>query len=1011
MYTTQDNWHCLDIRRKYTSKGLIDGDAKEYTEKQSEEELRKISQLFPQPRVTLNEFASRAANKVFDVYYKQSMLHKGVRKKIIQGDWTCSYMFVWPEKIKFESTALSKRQAADKAATHALHWLYANRRIDKRGYPVYEEHPELTQSALEQHLEATISDKTIERIKRIWNDYESAIKPIYDKTFSEATKKAVDTPALMRDSSLDAEDELIEEDESFEHEELSDTKTRVHPVYGRSVQPPTDIALQRRDKVLKNTFKMYDEERLPLPIDEYTDQITSALEKSRALIIVGAAGCGKSTRAPAAILKACGSSAAIVVSEPRRVAAIGLAERVASELGEEAGETVGYQVRLQSRPPRPNCGSILYCTSGTLLRKLRDNPGLQGCSHAIVDEVHERDVNTDVMLLLLRRALADNAHLKVIVMSATLDIDVFTRYFDSCPIVEVPGRTFPVQIHHLEDIKEKYGLTLTKTFENCTKQDSKPTVVCQEVVQLIKAVDENEREGAILVFLPGWFEIKTTKQLLEQQLSESTHMVLPVHSRLSTSDQSKMFSKPPPGIRKIVLASNIAETSITIPDVVYVIDAGVHKENKTKEGTGTSSLESVWVSKAGAKQRAGRAGRVQSGHCFKLYTKDRESQFSSHTTPEILRVPLDQTVLDCKVYSPDSKAQEFLSQLPQPPSDKAIRYAVDELIDLGALTPSQQLTRTGAFLSAIPLRPRLARCLLLSTIIGNVAAAANLLAHCSAELPLVSNTDNIEQFRELKRKYSKTSDHSALYGIQKDFERAIGPNKDEWCERNGLRKDRLRYIRSLSHLHIEQLLGSGFIEPNPDPDELTRFSNDDPLIAAILLAGSNSLITTRKSLKTKGKLTTTVGLHTTTGHRAHIGTESVNYAINKRCNTKQLIAYYGGQLSKERRALVAYKTSLIPPHTALIFSDGDVVCSEDTEDPSISIINLRKHRLSIRVPSSQAEHILKAREMLWKTFQYYINRDYSTLEYDDMVAVSRFKVKAGEDYRKIDRRRIRGAWD
>lgn len=760
--------------------------------------------------------------------------------------------------------------------------------------------------------------------------------------------------------------------------------------------PPSPNILEKRNRALQQKFQQYDEELTPLPIDEYRDQITSTIEQNRVTVIVGAAGCGKSTRTPAAILSHCGAKTTAIVSEPRRVAAMGLAERVASELGEEVGESIGYQVRLHSKPPKPPGGSVLYCTSGVLLRRLQTNPGLDGCTHVIIDEAHERDVNTDVTLLLLKRALDLNRELKVIVMSATLDTGVFTNYFDPCTVIEVPGRTFRVEVSYLEDIQKKFGLNLSYTAENCNKIDGRPIVKCQEIAEVIKAIDKSEKEGAILVFLPGWSDIKLTKQLLDEHYGQSTmHMILPVHSRLSTSDQAKMFSTPSRGIRKIVLATNVAETSITIPDVVYVIDSGAHKENRIKDGTGTASLETVWVSQASAKQRTGRAGRVQPGHCYRLYTREKEAEFVPHTMPEILRIPLVQTVLDCKSYAPNERIASFLSQLPEPPSQKSINFAVNDLIELGALTPQEQLTRLGTLLSSLTLHPRLGRSLLHSAVVGNVVAVTNMAAHCASNTELFVNAaERRDEIREIKRNYSPTSDYAALYWIQCEFERLSREGgraaTDKFCEKHGLRGERLGLIRSLSQLHLEQLLSCSMIATTTEADELSRFSDIDELTCGLLMSGADALLTTRKTVKTKGKLKTVVDVVTSTGDRAHIGTESVNKDIQKRNAAPSLLCYFGGHHSTERRALVVYKTSVLPPHTPLLFAIGDVTKEENGDS---TVLTLPKHRLQVNVPTSQADSILKAREMLWKTFEYYIERDVKKLDYDDNELVSRFKVR------------------
>ncbi|KPJ20464.1 Putative ATP-dependent RNA helicase DHX30 [Papilio machaon] len=851
--------------KRYYSNSLIDGDVTKLKDTQHEKELKRISQLFPQPRVTLNELNSKTPEKVFDIHYRQNVVApKGVRKKmgLSNNDWTCTYTFVWPEKIKFESVAISKRQAAEKSATQALHWLYINKQIDNKGNPIYDKKViEDIKCNLNEPLHVEISDNSLLRIDRIWNDYENEIKHIYEKTFEEANHRLFFTPSMLtKDSTIDIEDNLAEESQDTEIDEELNNFT-------------VSILSKKMKGKGNNTI--------------YRKEITSTLETSRVLVIVGAAGCGKSTRAPAAVLKALGCNTTAIVSEPRRVAAIGLAQRVADEMGEEVGDSIGYQVRLHSKVPRPSSGIVLYCTSGVLLRRLQLNPGLEGCSHVFIDEAHERDVNTDVTLLLLKRALDINPNLKVVIMSATLDTEVFTKYFDPCPIVEVPGRTFPVQVTYLNDIEEKYRIKLPMTLENCCKEDGKPQVYWQEVVEVIKSVDKSESEGAILVFLPGWAEIKQVKKILDEIYAGSTtHMVLPVHSRLSTTEQTRMFEKPAPGIRKIVLATNIAETSITIPDVVYVIDTGAHKENRIKEGTGTASLETVWVSKAGAKQRTGRAGRVQPG----------------------------------------------------------------------ALSQSEKLTRLGILLSNMTLHPRLGCSLLHSVILGNTVATANIVSHCSDNIELFSNApDRREEIREFKRKYNEHSDHSALHWIQDEYERILQEKGwsgvNEWCERYGLRKDRLNYVKSISNLHLQQLLQSSIIEAQPDVTELTRFSDIEELSAGALLSGVNTLLVTRKHVRTKGKLMTIVELFTSSGDRAHIGSESVNYGIKKRKPTTQLLAYFGGHHSTERRALVVYKTTVVSPQAVLLFCKGDIEIMKSEENEDINVLSLPRHRLRIHVPA------------------------------------------------------------
>lgn len=236
----------------------------------------------------------------------------------------------------------------------------------------------------------------------------------------------------------------------------------------------------------------------------------------------------------------------------------------------QVGDVVGYQVRLKAALPRPPGGALLYCSTGILLRRLQSNPGLIGASHVILDEAHERDVNTDVLLVLLRRALTLNPKLRVIVMSATINAELFQKYFDNAPILHIPGFTYPVQSFFLEELNIP-GVNMKCNMSHL------PAIDCLQVATLIQWVDKNRPDGAILCFLPGWAEIVAVAKHLG---NNDSHLILPVHSRLSNEEQQRIFHTPAQGIRKIILATNIAETSITINDVIYVIDTGAHKEER-----------------------------------------------------------------------------------------------------------------------------------------------------------------------------------------------------------------------------------------------------------------------------------------------------------------------------------------------------------------------------------------------------------------------------------------------
>lgn len=290
----------------------------------------------------------------------------------------------------------------------------------------------------------------------------------------------------------------------------------------------------------------------------------------------------------------------IVVTQPRRISATSLADRIARERGERLGDVVGYKVKLQQHLPQTP-GAILFCTTGVLLKKMQDNPDLIGCSHLILDEAHERNVDIDMLLALLKRVVKKNRDIKIIIMSATLNADLFQNYFE-CASLEIPGKSYPVKMHFAEDIAE---LVRAKwIFEEPEQKYYRPQVECDKVAKVVQWISDNKPQGAILCFLPGWTEIVQVEKLLKENNKKRTRqMVLPIHSLLPHYDQQKIFEKPPSGVRKIILATDIAETGITVPDVVYVVDSATHKEVRWDKVKEVDTMQSYRIAQANLHQR------------------------------------------------------------------------------------------------------------------------------------------------------------------------------------------------------------------------------------------------------------------------------------------------------------------------------------------------------------------------------------------------------------------------
>lgn len=339
----------------------------------------------------------------------------------------------------------------------------------------------------------------------------------------------------------------------------------------------------------------------------YRNEILSKLENNQVLLIEGDTGCGKTTQVPQFIMdnfaqNENATDCNILVSQPRRISAISLADRIAHERGEKVGDVVGFQVRLEQVLPR-ELGGILFCTTGILLRKLQSNPNLEGCSHVILDEAHERHIDTDMLMILLKRALEQNPNLKVLIMSATINAHMFQKYFN-CAAVKVPGRLYPVKMHFLEDIETLRNIRKYRSFDRYINDDERLSVDFGKVVQVIRWISHNKPPGAILCFLPGWNEITKVQSMLEYfPLETEKQLILPIHSKVSHNEQRKIFEHTSADTRKIILATDIAETGITVSDVVYVIDSAIRKESRWDENKDLLCISNRWVSQANIHQR------------------------------------------------------------------------------------------------------------------------------------------------------------------------------------------------------------------------------------------------------------------------------------------------------------------------------------------------------------------------------------------------------------------------
>lgn len=624
------------------------------------------------------------------------------------------------------------------------------------------------------------------------------------------------------------------------------------------------------------------EKRKTLPTYQLKKDIINAVESNQIVVISGETGCGKTTQVAQFILdehveQGKGSICHIVCTQPRRISAISIAERVAVERAEKLGEGVGYQIRLEKVLPRER-GSIVYCTVGVVLRQMESDPYLSQVSHLILDEIHERDVKSDLLITLFKQILTKRPDLKLILMSATLNAEKFSAYYNNCPHLNIPGFTYPVQEFYLEDVLQRTGFTFKGFKSKHSKRRSKdeefysgfmePYIrqlqanktcsveVCEMlrnpqleeevnldlIFALLVDICETEQDkGAILVFLTGFMEISNLNRMMEYsgKFPRSEFLIIPLHSQMPTVNQKHVFERPPRGVRKIVLSTNIAETSVTIDDVVFVIDCGKIKMTDYDAEVDTYTLKPQWVALANANQRKGRAGRVQPGICFHLFSRPRNLVLEQYQKPEILRTRLENTILSIKVLQL-GKCFEFLSGLMDPPPEDSILMAVSLLKRLNALDDDESLTSLGYHLAKLPIAPQMGKMVLFGAMFSCLdpilSVAASLDFKDAFMIPLGKENQVDQMRRELSSGWM--SDHLLLYNALHQFEKRNGFNARQFCSKYFLSMSTLQQLQKMKVQFMEYLFETDFVDTKNHKDKKFNLnSNNVILVKAIICAG------------------------------------------------------------------------------------------------------------------------------------------------------------------------------
>ncbi|XP_011502346.1 PREDICTED: probable ATP-dependent RNA helicase YTHDC2 [Ceratosolen solmsi marchali] len=763
-------------------------------------------------------------------------------------------------------------------------------------------------------------------------------------------------------------------------------------------------------------------------------EIIQTLSTNQVIIILGESGCGKTTQIPQFILENCqqnNQACRIICTQPRRLSAVSVAERVAFERDEKIGQTFGYQIRLESRVAPKTL--LTYCTNGVLLRTLMGEDSALGViTHIIVDEVHERDRFCDFLLIALKDALIKYRSLKVILMSANMDVSIFVKYFNNCPVINIPEKLYDVDIYYIDDIlkitnyitkemlmKEKefinnkqkceileswiqYTLQLSKSNKNKQKSFLVPILKHNETIlekvqiksRIIEKIDKcmadawffkveddliqllhfmntenisidyqhsetlvsvlmiaaghgylniieqllniginvnlrscnnwtafdwakhmNQLEcaeliktymttydfilqedelsniqnvsisednkilldiyynsfndknidynlllmlivhihlkmplGSILVFLPGYADIITMREKIngENKLNQGNRYSLYIlHSNMQTSDQKKVFKPSTQGFRKIILSTNIAETSITIDDVVYVIDCGKIKEKSFDAESGICMFRSNLISQVSAQQRSRRAGRCRKGICYRLYSLFHYCNMQQYQTPEILRLPVQQLCLYTKHLAPgNTPIVDFLERAVEPPSNSVTRNAVQLLKTIDALDPWEDLTELGSHLLDLPIEPRLGKMLLYAVVLKCLDPILTIVCSLVYKDPFVIPCQSKEkQAAMLARKEFAANTYSDHMAVLRAFQIWQNSRANGWetvfCEKNFVSAAVMEMVVGMRTQLLGQLRASGFVKARGSGDirDLNSNSENWAVVKAALTAG------------------------------------------------------------------------------------------------------------------------------------------------------------------------------
>ncbi|TIC01778.1 P-loop containing nucleoside triphosphate hydrolase protein [Wallemia mellicola] len=857
---------------------LLDSPERNFTSNEMRNSTEKTSTHFLSDNTTAIDFET---SKQFVEFYcnKYNVSHKvdAHQRMVNSGRSKKKHSDGWTSILKIHGLTMGRADYPNKKQANQLAYIDATKYLHSCDSSLWQ----LFQDSIKEEINKKAERAAMDAFKGVSMSYHASNR------VQETLNGVISN---MKDSKIYSKRPYNEEDEDV----ITRSSTPLNAANNPSKQfkprrPPAKKHLENKSKSMSKDLEFYNtnqqfdkirQQRGSLPIFTQAEEVVTSINDNMITVLMAATGSGKTTQMPQLILDDAiqhgrGAKCNILCTQPRRIAAISVAQRVASERGEKLGKRVGYQVRFESKKPEPH-GSITFCTTGVFLRRMqsaleesagdstegKDKYGmLDDITHVVVDEVHERDVDTDLTLVVLKRLIADRKArgkpLKVILMSATIDSDLFQNYFASvnndvpAPVADIPGRSFPVTKYFLDDyleemktLPEKEGgwVFKEKNVMEYMKNEFKDEMGGDELeipyplvaltIAHVARLSRNE-DGHILIFLPGWDEIKAVQTILEEQKlygvdfnDRGKYSIHVLHSSVPVQEQQKIFEPCEEGIRRIILSTNVAETSVTIPDVVYVVDAARVKEKRYDAEKHMSQLVSAWVGKSNLNQRAGRAGRHREGEYYGVLSKRRYESLAAHQTVEMKRVDLSEVVLRVKALNfPGLEVEDVLAQAIEPPAPERVKLALDRLYLIGAINKKKELTSLGKVLLQLPIEAPIGKLILYATFFRCLDPALSLAAILTNRDPFVAPLDLRAEANAAKQKWSQREYKSDPFTILNAYEtwwglHSAGKHSQAWdfVNENFLSRATLLQIRQVKeHLYksLESLKLTEFLTSDP----------------------------------------------------------------------------------------------------------------------------------------------------------------------------------------------------